>query len=68
MRKRDKLKDVTPILFIIMYTYIFQLGELPVTKYPALIVGLWLLLVLGSVILTDKMIDFFDKNDNEEDE
>ena len=69
MRKRDRIKSITPLIFVAMWTYLFsQMGISVEGGKSVVVVGAWLLLVLGSVLITDKGFDLFDKNDNEEDE
>jgi hypothetical protein len=69
MRKRDRIKSITPLIFVAMWTYLFsQMGISVEGGKSVIVVGVWLLLVLGSVLITDKGFDLFDKNDNEEDE
>ena len=69
MRKRDSIKSTTPIIIAAMWTYILSGVELfQAEEHRVVMVGLWVILVIGSVILSDKGFDFFDKNDNEEDE
>ena len=69
MRKRDHLKSITPFIFIMLWLYIFdKLGVSGEGEYILPVVGSFVLLVSGSIFVTDAMIDFFDKNDNEENE
>ncbi len=68
MRKRDQFKNSSPFLFAVLWLGIFYHTGVPVEQHPVPSVGMWLLLVMGSVILSDKGFDFFDKNDNEEDD
>ena len=69
MRKRDSIKSTTPIIFAAMWTYILsELEVFAAEEHRVVMVGVWAVLVIGSVILSDKGFDLFDKNDNEEDE
>lgn len=69
MRKRDSIKSTAPIIFAVMWTYILSGVEVfTVEEHQVAMVGLWVVLVVGSVILSDKGFDLFDKNNNEEDE
>ena len=69
MRKRDSIKSTTPVIFALMWTYILSGMEVfAAGEHQVVMVGLWVVLVVGSVVLSDKGFDLFDKNDNEEDE
>lgn len=69
MRKRDRIKSTTPIVFAAMWTYLMSQMNITVEGGKSVIVvGIWVVLVIGSIIITDKGFDLFDKNDNEEDE
>ena len=68
MRKRDQFKSSSPFIFSTVWLGVFYHMNIPVTQYPIPCVGVWLLLVMGSVLLSDKGFDLFDKNDNEEDD
>ena len=69
MRKRDSIKSTTPVILAVMWTYILSGMEVFAAEgHRVVMVGLWIVLVVGSVILSDKGFDLFDKNDNEEDE
>ena len=69
MRKRDSIKSTTPVILAVMWTYILSGMEVfAAEEHRVVMVGLWIVLVVGSVILSDKGFDLFDKNDNEEDE
>ncbi|AKO61023.1 hypothetical protein AXI76_gp122 [Pseudoalteromonas phage H101] len=69
MRKRDRIKSITPLIFVAMWTYLLsQMGISVEGGKSVVVVGIWAVLVLGSIIITDKGFDLFDKNDNEEDE
>ena len=69
MRKRDSIKSTTPVIFAVMWTCLLSEVEVfAAEEHRVVMVGLWVILVIGSVILSDKGFDLFDKNDNEEDE
>ena len=69
MRKRDRIKSTTPVIFSVMWIYLLmQMGVSVEGGKAVIVVGAWLLLVWSSVHITDKGFDLFDKNDNEEDE
>lgn len=69
MRKRDRIKSTTPVIFSVMWIYLLmQMGVSVEGGKSVIVVGAWLLLVWSSVHITDKGFDLFDKNDNEEDE
>ena len=69
MRKRDKIKNITPFIFGSLWAFVFWLmGVTTEGGDSLLVVGGWIALVLISVLVTDEGIDLFDKNDNEEDD
>ncbi len=69
MRKRDKFKTISPFIFIALWIGIFnKLGITASEGYAVPVVAALVILIGGSVMITDCMLDFFDKNDNEEDE
>lgn len=69
MRKRDRIKSTTPVIFSVMWIYLLmQMGVSVEGGKSVIVVGAGLLLVWSSVHITDKGFDLFDKNDNEEDE
>ena len=69
MRKRDKIKNITPFIFGALWAILFWLmGATTEGGDSLLVVGGWVALVLISVLVTDEGIDLFDKNDNEEDD
>lgn len=69
MRKRDKIKNLTPFIFVMMWLSIFDKLNIAATEDTlVLVVGSLIVLVLGSIIVTDYMFELFDKNDNEEED
>ena len=69
MRKRDHFKSISPFIFIALWVGIFYKLNITASEgYAVPVVASLVLLIGGSVMLTDYMLDFFDKNDNEEDE
>lgn len=69
MRKRDKIKTISPFIFAALWLGIFYKLNITASEgYAVPVVAVFALLVGGSVMVTDYMLDFFDKNDNEEDE
>lgn len=69
MRKRDHFKSITPFIFTTFWIWVFyEVGITSGESHLFLAVSALVLLIAGSVMITDYMFDFFDKNDNEEDE
>lgn len=67
MRKRDKFKAISPFIFVLLWLGIFDKLNITASEgYAVPVVATFMLLVGGSVMITDYMLDFFDKNDNEE--
>lgn len=69
MRKRDRIKSLTPFIFVIMWLGIFSNLGISVSDGNAVpVVGSLTVLILASILITDRMFELFDKNDNEEDD
>ncbi len=66
MRKCDIIKQSTPFIFCALWTCLFINYDVNVEKHSVIVVGLWLVLVLGSIKLSDYGLEFFDKDDREE--
>lgn len=69
MRKRDQFKSISPFIFTTLWLGIFYHLDITAAEgYAVPVVSTFILLVGGSIMVTDCMLDLFDKNDNEEDE